>query len=76
MGKGDTGKSRDDDCHGFPYLPAPAAQESREIHPKIDDSHDGERPRSGSNRRGGEFDEFFQVPSSIRPLSVCPKGAA
>ena len=26
MGKGDTGKSRDDDCNGFAYLPAPAAK--------------------------------------------------
>ena len=70
MGKGDTGKSRDDDCNGFPYLPAPAAKKSREGHPKIDDSHDGECARSGSYRRGGEFDECFQVPSSIRPLSA------
>lgn len=68
--KGDTGKSRDDDCNGFPYLPAPAAKKSREGHPKIDDSHDGECARSGSYRRGGEFDECFQVPSSIRPLSA------
>lgn len=67
MGKGDTGKSRDDDCNGFAYLPAPAAKKSREGHPKIDDSHDGECARSGSYRRGGEFDECFQVPSSIRP---------
>lgn len=37
---------------------------------KIDDSHDGECARSGSYRRGGEFDECFQVPSSIRPLSA------
>ena len=70
MGKGDTGKSRDDDCNGFAYLPAPAAKKSREGHPKIDDSHDGECARSGSYRRGGEFDECFQVPSSIRPLSA------
>lgn len=70
MGKGDTGKSRDDDCNGFAYLPAPATKKSREGHPKIDDSHDGECARSGSYRRGGEFDECFQVPSSIRPLSA------
>lgn len=70
MGKGDTGKSRDDDCNGFAYLPAPTAKKSREGHPKIDDSHDGECARSGSYRRGGEFDECFQVPSSIRPLSA------
>lgn len=63
-------KSRDDDCNGFAYLPAPAAKKSREGHPKIDDSHDGECARSGSYRRGGEFDECFQVPSSIRPLSA------
>ena len=55
MGKGDTGKSRDDDCNGFAYLPAPAAKKSREGHPKIDDSHDGECARSGSYRRGGEL---------------------
>lgn len=70
LAKGDTGKSRDDDCNGFAYLPAPAAKKSREGHPKIDDSHDGECARSGSYRRGGEFDECFQVPSSIRPLSA------
>ena len=35
MGKGDTGKSRDDDCYGFAYLPAPAAKKSREGHPEM-----------------------------------------
>lgn len=65
MGKGDTGKSRDDDCNGFAYLPAPAAKKSREGHPKIDDSHDGECARSGSYHRGGEFDECFQIPPFV-----------
>lgn len=74
MGKGDTGKSRDDDCNGFAYLPAPAAKKSREGHPKIDDSHDGECARSGSYRRGGEFDECFQVPSSIVPFLPFSRG--
>ena len=69
MGKGDTGKSRDDDCNGFAYLPAPAAKKSREGHPKIDDSHDGECARSGSYLRGGEL--WTCVLSSIFSSPFC-----